>query len=75
MTKIEEYEWDLHSAVEEALGDSMDVDWTYATGARYVIERLRKDGYLPEASDAVADDRRDLEREFHRAHGASTKPW
>lgn len=37
---------DLTDIISDALGDSMDVDWNYATGARYVIDALIKEGVI-----------------------------
>lgn len=41
---------DLIDTISDALGDSMDIDWTYAMGARYVLDALIKEGVvsLPE---------------------------
>lgn len=37
---------DLTDTISDALGDSMDVDWNYSTGARYVIDALVKEGVI-----------------------------
>lgn len=37
---------DLEDLIAEAIGDSMDVDWTYRDGARAVIRALEEDGII-----------------------------
>lgn len=37
--------------VEEAIADSMDVDWTYHVGARQVVDRLIRAGLIVAAVD------------------------
>jgi hypothetical protein len=37
---------DLEDMIADAIGDSMDMDWTYRDGARAVIRALEEDGIL-----------------------------
>jgi hypothetical protein len=37
---------DLEDLIADAIGDSMDIDWTYRDGARAVIRALEEDGIL-----------------------------
>lgn len=43
---------DLHDLISDAIGDSMDMDWTYSDGAKAIIRAFEREGLVVMQSDA-----------------------
>jgi len=72
-------EQDVLDTISDAIGDGMDLDWTYSIGAKAIVEAFKREGWTvsapPPPSVSIDNGSRPQEAVPTEGHGTSVVDW